>query len=262
MDLTIHTSRKGTRVIKATELHRALGLNDNHYQTNVRYWLKDVYAFADGIRRPLVMKDYAGDPKCKGNVVKEYWLCVEFGKLIALSTKSKTKQVVANKLAKEEEAFPEHVQLSLEQTLELLEQVKAMARFTCQKAAESRHLAHYTRKRGSADYWNHYRKDKIVGTTMADLREQLKRRNVKTSGKLELRDLLKIYDSYELIRIGITDHYAALGNSLTYCLQLGELAKALAQQLRLEIVDDRQGDLLFAPMADAEVVRRLQRVAA
>jgi len=69
MDLTIRISKKGTRVIKASELHRALGLNDNHYQNNVRHWLKDVYQFNDGIRRPQGMKDYARDPKSKGKVI-------------------------------------------------------------------------------------------------------------------------------------------------------------------------------------------------
>jgi phage anti-repressor protein len=262
MELTIQISRKGTRVVKATELHRALGLKDDHYQTNIRYWRKDVYQFSDGIRRPLVMKDYASDPKSRSPVMKEYWLCVEFSKLIALSSKSKVKQAVATKLCREEEAFPENVQLTTADTLNLLEQVKVMARFSCQKAAESRHLAYYSRKRESTDYWNHFRRERIVDRTMADLKDQLRMRGTKIAAKAELRDLIKLVDPYELIRIGIIDHYAALGNSLPYCQQLGHLAKELARQLRLEIVDDRKGDLLFAPMADVEVLRKMQRVAA
>jgi len=121
MDINIHISKKGTRVVKASELHRALGLNDNHYQANVRHWLKDVYQFTDGIRRPEGMKDFARDPRCKGQVVKEYYLCLEFGKLIALSSKSKVKQAVATRLSKEEDVYPEHVQLSATETLELLD---------------------------------------------------------------------------------------------------------------------------------------------
>lgn len=262
MDLTIRISKKGTRVIKASELHRTLGLNDNHYQNNVRHWLKDVYQFADGIRRPEGMKDYARDPKSKGGLVQEYYLSLELGKLIALSSKSKVKQAVATKLSKEEDVYPEHVQLSTKETLELLEQVKAMARLTCQKAAESRHLAYYSRKRGNGEYWNHFRRETIVGCTMADLREQLRLRGQQVASKCDLRDLINRVDPYDLIRIGIIDHYAAQGNSLPYAQQLGNLAKELAKQLRLEIVDDRQGDLLFAPIADAEVLRKMQRAAA
>lgn len=262
MELTIHISKKGTRVVKATQLHRALGLNDNHYQTNVRQWIKDVYQFADGIRRPEGLRDFAKDPKCRGKLMQEYYFAVEFAKLVALSTRSKIKQAVATKLAKEEDVYPEHVKLSATDTLELLEQVKAMARISCQKAAESRHFAYYSSKRGSGDYWNHFRHEQVVLTTMAELKEELARRDVKTTGRHDLRDLLQRVNPYELIRIGVVDHYAALGNSLPYAQQMGSLAQELARQLRLEIVDDRKGDLLFAPMADAEVVRKLQRVAA
>ena len=262
MDLPILTSKKGTRVIKASALHRVLGLNDNHYQANVRHWLKDVYQFADGIRTPQGMKDYARDPKCRGKVIKEYYLQLEFAKLVSLNSKSKVKQAVATKLSKEADAYPEHVQLSTTETLELIEQVKALARITCQKAAETRHLAHYTRKRGSGDYWNHFRREEIVGCTMADLKEQLEIRDIKVSAKAELRDLIALFDPYDIFRIGIIDHYAALGNSLPYCQQLGNLAKELAKQLKLEIVDDRKGDILFAPVTDADTVRKMQRVAA
>ncbi|WP_020570921.1 hypothetical protein [Neolewinella persica] len=262
MELTIRTSRKGTRVIKATELHRALGISDHHYQTNIRHWLKDIYQFSDGIRKPAGMKDYARSPQSRGALMQEYYLSLELGKVIALASKSKLKQAIATKLSKEEDVYPEQVQLSTTETLELLEQVKAMARISCQKAAESRHLAHYSRKRDTAEYWNFYRREQIVGCTMADLREQLKMRGQKIAAKADLRELINRVDPYDLIRIGIIDHYAAMGNTLPYAQQLGNLAKELAKQLRLEIVDDQQGDLLFAPIVDAEVVRKLQRVAA
>ena len=262
MELTIHISKKGTRVVKATDLHRALGLNDNHYQTNVRQWLKDVYQFGDTIRRPEGLRDYARSPQSRGKLLQEYYLSVELAKLVALNSRSKVKMAVATKLAKEEDVYPEHVKLSATDTLELLEQVKALARISCQKAAESRHKAYYTSKRGSADYWNHYRREQVVLTTMAELKDELARREINVTGRPELRDLLQRVNPYELIRIGIVDHYAALGNSLPYAQQLGSLAQELARQLRLEIVDDRKGDLLFAPAADAEVVRKMQRVAA
>ena len=261
MELQILTSRKGTRVIRATELHRSLGLADHHYQANVRAWLKDIYEFHDGIRRPEGLKDYARSTKSKGNLVQEYYLQVEFGKLIALASKSKVKMAVASKLAKEADVYPENVQLSTTQTLELLEQTKAMARMSLQKAAEERHLAHYTARRGSGDYWNHFRKEQVVLTTVAELREELDRRNQTYAKSHSLRDLLRRVDAPELIRIAIVDHYAAQGNPLPYAQQIGGLAKELATQLHLEIVDDRQGQSLFTPPADAEVLRKLQPAA-
>ncbi len=262
MELTILISKKGTRVVKATDLHRALDLADHHYQNNVRQWLKDVYLFADGIRRPEGLKDYARSPQTKGELVQEYYLQIEFAKLIALASKSRLKQAIATKLSKEEAVYPETVQLSVAETLELLEQTKAMARISCQKAAENRHLAYYTSRREDGTYWNHFRKEQVVFTTVAELKEQLQKSGQKCSARHDLRDLLTLVAPHELIRIGIVDHYAALGNSLPYAQQLGKLALELARQLRLEVVDDRQGDLLFAPPADAEVVRKLQRVAA
>jgi len=263
MQLTILTSKKGTRVVKATELHRALGLADHHYQNNVRLWLKDVYQFVDGIRRPEGLKDFARSPQSQGQLMQEYYLCVELAKLVALGSRSKVKQAVATKLSKEEEVYPEHAQLSTTEMLELLEQTKAMARISCQKAAESRHFSHYANRRTEGgNFWNHFRREQVVLTTMADLKEQLTRRGQHVTTTYDLRDLLTRVDAYELIRIGIVDHYASLGNSIPYAQQLGKLAKELAKQLRLEVVDDRQGDLLFAPVADAEVVRKLQRVAA
>ena len=176
MELQILTSKRGTRVIKATQLHRALGLNDKHYQTNVQRWLKDVYEFGDGIRRPEGLKDYARSNKTKGQLVQEYYLQVELGKLIALSTKSKVKQAVANKLSKEEQVYPEHVKLTIAETLTLVEQTKAMARISCQKAAEARHLAHYTHRRGNGDYWQHFRHEQIVFAKMDELKAGLKER--------------------------------------------------------------------------------------
>ncbi|MTB52958.1 hypothetical protein [Lewinella sp. W8] len=262
MELQILTSKKGTRVVKASELHRALGLTDHHYQTNVRHWLKDVYQFPDGIRRAEGMKDYARARKAGNALVQEYYLSVELAKLIALSSRSKVKQAVAIKLSKEAEVFPEHVQLDGAALLNLLEQTKAMTRISCQRAAESRHYKHYVQRRGNGEYWNHFRHEQVVFTTMEELRSALTHRKVKVSGKHNLRDLLLRQDPYELIRIGITDHYAAQGNPLPYAQELGKLARKLAQEMHLEVVDDRNGDLLFAPAADADVLRQMQRVAA
>ena len=261
MELQILTSKRGTRVIKATQLHRALGLNDNHYQTNVQQWLKDVYEFGDGIRRPEGLKDYARSNKTKGQLVQEYYLQVELGKLIALSTKSKVKQAVANKLSKEEQVYPEHVKLTVAETLTLVEQTKAMARISCQKAAEARHLAHYAHRRGNGDYWQHFRHEQIVFAKMDELKAALKDRGTKTKAGADLRDLLLRHDAHETIRIGIVDYYAALGNSLPYAQEMGRLAKELAKELRLEVADDRKGDLLFAPSVDGDIMRSLQHAA-
>ncbi|WP_116105062.1 hypothetical protein [Lewinella sp. IMCC34191] len=262
MDLTIRISKKGTRVVKATELHRALGLADHHYQTNVRGWISDVYQFADGIRKPVGLQDYARSPKTKAGIVHEYYFNLEMARLVALSTKSKVKQAIATKLSKEEAVFPDRVQLTTEETLELMEQTRAMSRLSCQVAAEERHLKAYIRRTGSQDYWNKYRVENVVKTTMEDLRKQLSERGQAYNRSHRVRELLLRYDPYECVRVGIVDHYAAQGYSIPYALELGRLAREFAVAMHLDVSDDRKGEGLFTTPADTEVVRQLQRAAA
>lgn len=262
MELNIRVSKKGTRVVRASELHRSLGLLDHHYQANVRGWLKDVYQFSDGIRKPVGMRDYARSTKTKTDVVHEYYFNLEFARLIALASKSKVKQAIATKLLKEEAVYPERVQLTADQTLELVELVKAMARFSCQEAAEQRHYNHYVRRTGSGDYWNRYRVENVVKTTSEELRKRLAERGVAFNNNHRVRELLRRYDPVECIRVGIVDLYAAQGYSMAYANQVGKLARELSATLKLEVVDDRKGDSLFTPPVDNELVQQLQRVAA
>ena len=262
MDLNILTSRKGTRVIRATDLHRSLGLADHHYQANVKRWLCDVYQFGDAIRTPVGMQDYARSTKTKAAPVKEYYFNLEFARLVALASKSRVKQAVATRISKEEAVFPDRIQLTAEQTLELLEQTKAMTRLSCQLAAEERHLAAYVRRRGSADYWNRFRVDHVVLVRTEELRDRLRARGeAKLPKSLRVRDLLLRADPLECIRVGILDHYAGQGYGIPYATQMGRLARELAATMQLEVVDDRQGELLFAPPTEPEVVRQLQRAA-
>ena len=262
MDLPIRVSKKGTRVIKASDLHRALGLSDHQFQANVRTWIKDVYQFADGIRRPVGLQDYARSPKSREGIVQEYYFNLEMARLVALGTKSRVKQAIATKLAKEAAVYPDEVKLSPEETLALMEQTRAMARISCQEAAEARHLKAYVRLRGSADFWNKYRVDHIVKTTVEELRKELAKQGLAFTRNHRVRDLVLRKDPLECIRIGIIDHYAAQGYGLPYALEMGRLARAFAEALCLEVTDDRQGDGLFTAPADLDVVRSLQRVAA
>ena len=262
MELNIHISKKGTRVVKASELHRSLGLADHHYQANVRSWVKDVYQFADGIRKPVGMQDYARARRSQPEVVHEYYFQLELARLVALASRSKVKQAVATKLLKEEAVYPEHVQLTAEQTLELLEQTRAMSRMSCQIAAEDRHLKAYVRRTGSQDYWNRYRVEHVTRVTMEELREDLTRRGIPFNRNYRMRELLVRSRPLESIRCGIVDHYAAQGFSTTYANEVGRLALELAERLKIEVVDDRKGEGLFTAPVDADLVRQLQRVAA
>ncbi|MEM8586114.1 MAG: hypothetical protein AAGF87_17710 [Bacteroidota bacterium] len=262
MNLAILTSRKGTRVIKAMALHRELGLADHHYAQNVRKWLKDVYQFRDGIRTPKGMTDYARAGRKQEHISIDYYLSLELAKLITLASKSKYKQALANKLQREEEVYPQQVQLSPDATLELMEQTKAMSRFSVQTAAETRHKSRYDRLHPDHNYWNQYRIE-FIGYKKSDVVLRLRGEGMKASSNRSFRELIHAYDSLELVRIGIIDHYAAQGHSLAYAVQMGNLAKRMAMEMRLEVVDDSQVESnLFATPVDPQLLAKMQRPAA
>ena len=114
MDLQILVSKKGTKVVKASNLYLVLGLPNKQYTANLRRWLEDIYEFRDGIRKPQSMKDYALRPKQaiddREKLVDDYYLSLELAKLITLNTKSKLKQKYATFLLnleeKEEDSHP------------------------------------------------------------------------------------------------------------------------------------------------------------
>ncbi|MEM6397671.1 MAG: hypothetical protein AAF741_15085 [Bacteroidota bacterium] len=262
MNLAILTSRKGTRVVKATALHRELGLADHHYAQNVRRWLKDVYQFQDGIRQPKGMADYARVGRKQDNISVDYYLSLELARLITLASKSKYKQPLAHKLQREEEIYPQQVQLSPDDTLELMEQTKAMSRFSVQAAAEARHKSRYNRLHPDHNYWNQYRAE-FIGYKKADLLLRLRGAGKKASNGRSFRELVNSYDAIELIRIGIIDHYAAQGHAIAYATQMGDLAKRMALKMRLEVIDDvNTNQNLFAAPVDQQVLAKMQRGAA
>lgn len=262
MDLQILTSKKGTRVIKSTHLHRALGLKDEHYAEHIKRWLSDIYHFHDGIRKPEAMTDFARAKARTDNLLKEYYFSLEMARLATLHSRSKVKEAVANKLAREEAAYPQQVRLDTEAMLKLLEQTKAMTRFSCQLAAEQRHQAAYAHRRaGDGAYWQAYRKD-IVGCSKEELLNNLAQKGIKAPKQWAVRALLLRKDPLELIRIGLVDLYAAQGHPLNYAIEIGRIGRRLAEQMQLEVVDDSQGELLFAPAVDQATVASIVGAAA
>lgn len=90
MKLEVLESKKGTKVVTATNLHHSLQLPIRQYGTLVRRWLRDVYEFEDGIRRPQVYRDFARRPR-PGEPFEDFYLTLELAKLISLRTNSKDK---------------------------------------------------------------------------------------------------------------------------------------------------------------------------
>ncbi len=260
MNLQILVSKKGTRVVTASNLHKSLGLPDRQYMANVAKWLQDVFEFKDGIRKPEAMRDYARRKIKDAPVINDYYLSIELAKLITLNSNSKEKMKYARWLFSLEEKVANGDLISKDQVVAVLELTKAMGLVSCQESAEREHLKTYkSRNGGLPSNWWKYRTN-ILGYSLKDFKRKLELKGKTAKGK-NGRQILFNTDKYEMIRTGIIDLFMAMGKSEGYARNLGDLAKTLAKELNLEIVDDRKGGSLFEGQANpttAEEIRHYQ----
>ena len=98
MELQILISKKGTKVVTASNLYGALELPEQHYSTILLKWIDDFYEFTEGIRKPVRLQDYAKRKILNNPILKDYYLSLELAKKIVLRSKSKLKRKFANKL--------------------------------------------------------------------------------------------------------------------------------------------------------------------
>ncbi len=257
MVLQVYISKKGTKVVAATQLHQVLQLPDHHYAVNVKRWLTDVYEFKDGIRKPLKMQDFANRNVKESSIVKDYYLSVELAKLITLNSKSKVKQKYAKYLFSLEDQVDNGELLTKEQVMNVLELAKAMGMVSCQEAAEKSHLKVYeTRNGGSGSNWWKHRAE-VMGYSVEKLRRKLEQMGKNVRGKTQRQMLMQV-DKYEMVRTGVIDLFMAMGKSERYARNLGDLAKAIAKELNMEIFDDRREASLFSPHANDQLVNELK----
>lgn len=258
MKLDILISKKGTRVVRATDLYQALELPGQHYGTTVRKWFNDVYEFPDGLRGPLRMQDYAPRKQADNPVLKDYFLSVTFAKLITLHSASKCKRKVALYLRASEQEGQTNL-LSKEQLIGLVELTKAMSMVSCQEAAQQRHLHLYCkRNNGSAANW-WYHRSSIMGYSNEGLRRDLRRHGIKGEN-MSQREMLLQLDPLELIRAGVIDHFMAQDKDEQYARHMGDLAKHLARELELDVFDDHSSGNIFAPEVKPGLLQQLQQV--
>lgn len=262
MELQILVSKKGTKVVTATQLHQALQLLDHHYAVNVKKWLTDIFEFRDGIRKPVKMQDYAPRQVKDALLVEDYYLSVEFAKLIALRSKSKVKFKYAKQLQTLDEAESQTPDLlTKDQVLAVLDLVKTMTSISWQEDYERQHHKLYEeRNGGNANNWWQHRAE-ILGYSTEELREKVMQIGKRANGRSQ-RQLLMQVDKYEMIRIGVIDLFMVLGKSEEYARSMGDLAKTFARELQVEITDDRHVERnLFASFDDSlQTVHDLQAV--
>lgn len=257
MELQILVSKKGTKVVTASNLHMVLELPKQHYASNVKKWLNEIYEFRDGIRKPERLRDFSKRPNKNNMPVDDYYLTVELAKLITLNSKSKRKQKFAKWLLSLEDRIENAELLTIEQVTAVLELTKVMGLVSCQVAAERQHLRTYeSRNGGSAGNWWRFR-SKLLGYSTDDLREKVRKLGKPVSGKSQ-RQMLMYVDKYEMIRTAIIDLFMGMGKSDRYAKNVGKLAKIFAKELQVEIFDDRNAAPDFVPALNHELMNEVK----
>lgn len=244
MELQILVSKKGTHVITASNLYDALQLPPHKYNSNIAKWLSDFYAFSNDIRQPGILTDYA-PRNLKLSKRKDFYLSLEFAKLIALNSDSKVKQEYARYLKRAEDRRKEDGKFSKEQIVTVLELTKAMGLISCQKSVEKEHLKKYEQKTGYPHKWWEYRAQ-LLGYSTSELQAKMNEVGKNYKGK-NLLQMLVYLDKYEIIRMAVIDLFLALGKSTSYSKDMGDLAKVFAKEMKIEIFDDRDSGINFIP---------------
>lgn len=259
MNLQILISKKGTKVITATNLYVALELPTQHYAKEVKKWLTDIYEFEDGIRTAERMHDFAPRTYPKDAIVKDYYLSIEFAKLITLNSKSKVKLKYAKQLFSLENKHGERGVITKEQAVSIIELTKAMGLVSCLEATEEQHRKTFEAQSitEKTNWWKH--RIELLGYSVDQLKERLLEQGKEVRGK-SLRALLMELDKHELIRSGIIDLFMALGKTERYAKTMGDLAKRIAKELSLDIHDDRSAGSLFAPTINPQVVQEVKNL--
>lgn len=242
MELQILVSRKGTKVVTASNLHQVLELPPHEYNRNVKRWLSDIYGFSDGIHAPIEMQDFAAR-KLEHSPQKDYYLSIELAKLITLHSGSPVKAKYAKQLTEKDEKASDAKMLTVEQVRAVLELTKVMGFLSCQKFVEQQHLKRYEQQQGYTAHWWKYRAQ-LLGYSVQELRTKMLEIGKNYRGRNYVQMLMQI-DKYEIIRMAVIDLFIALGKSEAYATNVGNLAKFFARELKVEIWDDRNTPLPF-----------------
>jgi len=259
MEIQVFQSKKGTKVVTTSNLHEALQLPTHLYNGTVKYWIQDIYDFNDEVRKPQLLKDYS-EIKQTISKRKDYYISLEMARLITLNSNSPVKLVFARKLTELVKPKRASGMFSKDQVLAVLELTKVMGLISCQKSAELGHQQAKSANLGKSNEWWNYRA-RLLGYNVATLKAKMTEIGVSYKGK-NLRQMLIKTDKYEMIRMAVIDLFLALGNSEHYAKDMGDLAKIFANELKVEIRDDRKDSMTLYPKnADRELVKQVRQMA-
>ena len=244
MDLHVLVSRKGTRVVTASNLYRVLELPPAQYGTRVRRWVRDVYELEGELRRPEHGRDFA-PRKVSENPAGDYYLSLPLALQIVLRSNSRHKVKYARHLKALCASTQPEVQPHPEVARARTGLARTLALVSCQIACEQHHLEVYRRRnRDSAAGWWPYRAQ-LLGYTLEELRRRAAQRGIDLRRK-SARALLLLLDEAELVRAAAIDLFMALGYEAAYALALGEAVRAAFEAGGWSVCDDRAGGNIFS----------------
>ncbi|NNE29567.1 MAG: hypothetical protein HKN16_08015, partial [Saprospiraceae bacterium] len=211
----------------------------------------------DDIRKPRELKDFS-EKKNKHSPRKDYYLSVQFARLIVLGSKSPVKLVFTRKLSEwvkdEQSQKPEFTK---DQILTVIELTKAMGLVSCQTSVERKLKKSLFSNPDQYREWWRFRSG-LLGYSVETLQKEMGEVGKKYKGK-SLRQMLMKSDKYEIIRMAVVELFLALGNSENYARQMGDLAKIFGKELQVEIRDDRKDSIPLMPQkANPELIRQLK----
>lgn len=248
MDIQILISKKGTPVVIASQLHRALGLKDEQFPNHCKKWLSDFYQFEDDIRKPSKMKDYA-ERKIKGSIICDYYLGVELAKLISLHVPSKHKKKVAFFLNAFQRKHQIKNELNTEQVKLAYELAISMCSMNAQIQAKEKHKIYFLEHRAGTEKEWHTSRNELIGFNKYDLQDRLMKTGL-MPGQKSTSELLLMIDKFELIRIGVIDLLKSMNKTDLFAQKMGNLALFFAKKQGLEINNDLEAYVLqFKPIS-------------
>ncbi|MDP4711268.1 MAG: hypothetical protein NWR67_01830 [Saprospiraceae bacterium] len=236
MDLQILISTKGTRVVVASQLHMALQLPNVRFAGNVKKWLSDVYEFRGEIRKPVPLRDFARRKMQGTAIMEDYYLSLELAKMVCLHSGSPVKLKYARWLAAQHEKGASDLLYSTDEVRAAMELVKVMQYLPYQELCEREHLGRYKQLNGgtAANWWKH--RASILGYTVDEVRKRYLDMGRGAADRSH-RDLLLVVDKYELVRMGVIDLLMAAGRDPWVARKTGDLAKLVARQLKVELLE-------------------------
>ncbi len=255
MNLHVLVSRKGTRVVTASNLYGVLELPPSQYATLVRRWIRDVYELDGVLRRPEHGRDYA-PRRVPDNPAGDYYLSLPLALQIVLRAHSRHKLKYALRLRELCAQTQGSALARPEQTRALTGLARTLALVSCQIACEQHHLEVYRgRNGGSAAGWWDYRA-RLLGYSLEELRRRARQRGIQV-GRKSARALLLLLDEAELVRAAAIDLFMALGHAATTALELAEHVRAAFEAGGWSVCDDRQGGNIFSAAVPRSWIREV-----